>query len=121
MVYGKNRFDLPETNSHLTSHLASLDEESLNILFVEVEGIVNTRPLVVETINDVNSQAALSSSHMLTMKSKVVMPPHGVFRTPTCIPERDGGWYSTSVTSFGVVGERNLLLLFKTGKNGKHH
>ena len=49
---------------------------------VEVEGIVNSRPLVVETINDVNSQAALSPSHILTMKSKVVMPTPGMFGTP---------------------------------------
>ena len=49
---------------------------------VEVEGIVNSRPLVVETINDVNSQAALSPSHILTMKSKVVMPPPDMFGTP---------------------------------------
>ena len=62
-------------------HGVSLDEESLNTLFVEVEGIVNSRPLVVETIN-VNSQAALSPSHILTMKSKVVMPTPGMFGTP---------------------------------------
>ena len=69
-------------SSLMKTHRVSLDEESLNTLFVEVEGIVNSRPLVVETINDVNSQAALSPSHILTMKSKVVMPPPGVFGTP---------------------------------------
>ena len=61
---------------------ASLDEESLNTLFIEVEGIANSIPLVVETINDVNSHAALLPSHILTMKSKVVMTPPSVFRTP---------------------------------------
>ena len=68
-------------SSLMKTHRASLDEESLNTLFVEVEGIVNSRPLVVETIN-VNSQAALSPSHILTMKSKVVMPPPDMFGTP---------------------------------------
>ena len=63
-------------------HGVSLDEESLNILFVEVEGIVNSIPLEVETIDDVNSQAALSPSNILTMKSKVVMPLPGVSGTP---------------------------------------
>ena len=56
----------------MKSHEVSLDEESLNTLFVEVEGIVNSRQLVVEKINDANSQAALSPSHILTMNSKVV-------------------------------------------------
>ena len=49
----------------MKTHGTSLDEKSLNTLFVEEEGIVNSRPLVVETINDVNSQAALSLSHMV--------------------------------------------------------
>ena len=50
-------------------------------MLVEVEGIVNSRPLVVETINNVNSQAAVSPRPALTMKLKVVMPPRGVFGT----------------------------------------
>ena len=69
-------------SSLMKTHGASLDEESLNTLFVEVKGIVNSRPLVVETINDVNSQAPLSPSHILNMKLKLVMPPAGKFRTP---------------------------------------
>ena len=88
---------------------------------VEVEGIVNSRPLVVETINGVNSQAALSPSHILTMKSKVVMPSFGVFGTPNLYCRKRWGRDSISVTSFEVVGKRNFLLLFKTGRNGKHH
>ena len=69
-------------SSLMKTHGASLDEESLNTLFVEVKGIVNSRPLVVETINDVNSQAPLSPSHILNMKLKLVMPPAGMFGTP---------------------------------------
>ena len=68
--------------SLLRTHSSSLDEESLNTLFTEVEAIVNSRPLVVETINDVNSEVALSPSHLLAMKSKVVMPPPGAFGKP---------------------------------------
>ena len=68
--------------SLLRTHSSSLDEESLNTLFTEVEAIVNSRPLVVETINDVNSEVALSPSHFLTINSKVVMPPPGAFGKP---------------------------------------
>ena len=42
---------------------------------VEVEAIVNSRPLAVEV------EAAISPSNLLTMKSKVVMPPPGSFGT----------------------------------------
>ena len=53
-------------------------------LFAEVKTIFNSKPLVfvVETINDVNSEVALSPSHLLTMKSKVVMPPPHAFGKP---------------------------------------
>ena len=53
---------MPETYflSLMKTHGESLDEELLNALFVEVGGIVNSRLLMVETINDVNSEAALS-------------------------------------------------------------
>ena len=60
----------------------SLDKESLSTLFTEVEAIVNSRPMVVEKIDDVKSEVVISPSHILTMKSKVVMPTPGVFGKP---------------------------------------
>ena len=69
-------------SSLIRTHSISLDKESLTTLFAEVEVIVNSRPMVVVSINDVNSEVAISPSHILTMKSKVVMPPPGVFGKP---------------------------------------
>ena len=68
--------------SLIRTHSMSLDKESLSTLFTEVEAIVNSRPKVVETINDVKSEVVISPSHILTMKSKVVMPTPGVFGKP---------------------------------------
>ena len=51
-------------------------------MLTEVKAIISSRPLVVGTINDANSEVTISPSHLLTMKSKVVMPPPGVFGTP---------------------------------------
>ena len=48
-------------SSLLRTQSRSLDEESLNNLFTEVKTIINSRPLVVETISDANSEVALSS------------------------------------------------------------
>ena len=48
----------------------------------EVEGILNSRPLTVETINDPTSFQPLSPINLLTMKSKVVSPPPGKFLKP---------------------------------------
>ena len=46
---------------------------------VECEAILNSRPLTVDTISDVNSPAPLAPANILTMKSKVILPPPGVF------------------------------------------
>ena len=69
-------------SSLVRTNSISHDKESLSTLFAEVEANVNSRPMMVETINNVNSEVKISPSHILTMKSKVVMPPPGVFGKP---------------------------------------
>ena len=66
-------------NSLLKSHTRLLDDESLQTLMAEAEAIVNSRPLTVENINDPGREV-LTSNHLLTMKSNVVMPPFGEFQ-----------------------------------------
>ena len=48
----------------------------------EVGSIINSRPLTVETLSDINSQILLSLSNLLAIKTNVVMPPPGVFMQP---------------------------------------
>ena len=66
----------------LKTHSHSLNDESLRTLRVEVEIIINLRPLIVETISDSKSEKLLSPSNLLTMKTSVVMPPPGEFSKP---------------------------------------
>ncbi|XP_057294388.1 uncharacterized protein LOC130622946 [Hydractinia symbiolongicarpus] len=56
-----------------------LSEESLHTILTEAESIVNSRPLCVEAISDANSATPISPLALLTMKSKVVLPPPGNF------------------------------------------
>ena len=63
----------------LKTHGHSLNDESLRTLMAEVELIINSRPLTVETISDSKSKIRLSPSNVLTMKTSVVMPPPGEF------------------------------------------
>ena len=63
----------------LQQHGTQLDDESLRTLFCEVTAVVNSRPLSVENINDPLSSAPLTPNHLLTMKSKVLLPPPGKF------------------------------------------
>ena len=66
-------------SSLLKEHAARLDDESLRTLLTEVEAIANSRPLSAEGLNDCSIEP-LTPNHLLTMKSKVVLPPPGVFQ-----------------------------------------
>ena len=66
-------------NSLLKTHGASLTDESLQALLTDMEAIVNSRPLTTDVINDLTSPVPLSPINLLTMKSRVDMPPPGVF------------------------------------------
>ena len=63
----------------LKTHRRSLNDEALHTLLIKVEAIVNSRPMTTDTINNIQSHIPLSPSNLLTMKSKVIMPPPGCF------------------------------------------
>ena len=54
-------------NALLKTH-RSLNSEALHTLLIEVEAIVNSQSMTIETINDVQSHVRLSFSNLLTMK-----------------------------------------------------
>ena len=59
---------------------AQLDDESLRTLMCEAEAIVNGRPLTVDSLNDPDSLTPLTPNHILTMISKIILSPPGVFQ-----------------------------------------
>ena len=61
---------------------AQLDDEALRTFPCEVEAIINSRPLTVDNLNDPDSLNPLTPNHLLTMKSKVILPPPGMFQSP---------------------------------------
>ena len=66
-------------SSLLTEHTGRLNDESLRTLLVEVEAIVNSRPLCTDSLSDESSDP-LSPNTLLTQKTKVVLPPPGTFQ-----------------------------------------
>ena len=68
--------------SLLKTHGASLSDESLQTLLIEAGAIVNSHPLTTDLLSGANSLIPLSPINLLTTKSKVVLPPPGVFSTP---------------------------------------
>ena len=69
-------------SSLLSLHWKSLGEESLLTLVAELERILNSWPLTVETISNPTSGFPLAPSNILTMKLKVVMSPPRDFSRP---------------------------------------
>ena len=63
----------------LTQHGSQLDDESLRTFMIEAEAIVNGRPLTVNTLNDPENIQPLTPNMLLTLKTKVVLPPPGSF------------------------------------------
>ena len=76
-------------NGLLNNHGKGLDTESLQTLMVECDTTLDSHTLTVDTITDVNSPAPLAPANILTTKSKVILPPPGVFERPD-IFSRDG-------------------------------
>ena len=60
----------------------SLNDKFLVTLLVEVDSKIISRPLIVETINGIGSEAPLYPNNLLTMKTNVVLPPPGIFSRP---------------------------------------
>lgn len=58
---------------------SQLDDEGL---FCEAMAIVNSRPLTISNLHDPFAPEPITPNHLLTMKSKVVLPPPGEFQTP---------------------------------------
>ena len=66
----------------MRQHGTSLNDEFLVMLLVEVESIINSRPLTVKTINEMGNEASISISLLLTMKTDAVFPPPDIFSCP---------------------------------------
>ena len=64
----------------LKQYFESLDNESWRTLLVEIEGIINSRPITYDKIGDMNSIVPLNSMQLLSMKTKIVMSPPGIFQ-----------------------------------------
>ena len=63
----------------IKQHGHSLDDESLRNLLCEVEAVLNSRPLTIETLSDPLSPP-LTPSTLLTGKTKFILPPPGKFQ-----------------------------------------
>ena len=76
----QTRYSILIPLSLLKAHNKSLTDESFHTLMAEVEGIMSSMPLTVETLSCNTSYKPLSPSDELMMNSKVVLPPAANFQ-----------------------------------------
>ncbi len=67
-------------NALLLQAGTQLDEESLQTFLCETEAIVNSRPLTISNLSTPTEAEPLTPNHLLTMKSRVLLPPPGEFQ-----------------------------------------
>ena len=72
----------------LKTHSSNSNDENLRTLIMETGAIINSRPLTVETLSDVNNEIILSPSHLLTLKTDVILSPPGTFSKPDICSRR---------------------------------
>ena len=65
--------------SMLNQNSSRLDTSTLRTFFYEAMSIVNSRPLSVENLNDPKAPEPLTPNHLITMKSKILLPAPGHF------------------------------------------
>ena len=99
----------------LDSHGTILDDESLRTFMVEAEAIVNSLPLTVENLNYLEP---LTPNHLLTLKSKVVLPPPGNFLRVDTYSKKRWRRVQYLINEFWYRWRKDFLQLCKYDKNG---
>jgi len=79
-----------------------------------VSAVVNSRPLTVENLNDPFSSDPLTPNHLLTMKSKVLLPPPGKFVKPDLYLHRRWRRVQYIVNEFWSRWRKEYLNLLQT-------
>ena len=64
----------------LETNGSQLNDEALRTFMCEAEAVVNSRPLTAGNLTSADTVEALTPNHLLTGKSKVVLPPPGNFQ-----------------------------------------
>lgn len=97
-----------------------LDDKSLRTLMCEVEAVINSRPLTADFLTNPCSQTPLTPNQLLTMKTKVVLPPPGVFPSVDILCKKR--WRCVSniwPMNFGLAGRMDTYLAFSSVRSGQ--
>ena len=104
--------------SLLKTHNTSLNDEFLSNLLIEFEVIATLHPLTTDILIDVHSMIPLSPINLLTLKSRVVMLPPGVFTAPEICYHKHWRRVQLISNEFWRRWRKEVLKHFTADKNG---
>ena len=67
-------------SSLFKTHGSSVNDETFRTIMAEATAIINSRPLTTDSLDRSDDPVPLSPSSLLTMKTKVILPPPGSFQ-----------------------------------------
>ena len=100
----------------LQANGSELNEEALSTFMCEAEAIVNSRPLTIDSLNDPTSLNPLTPNHLLTMKTKVLLPPPCVFQSSDMYCKKR--WRRVQPTNSGEDGRKSTCSICSKDRNG---
>ena len=101
----------------LQKHGESLLDESLRTVLVEIKGIISSKPITCDNMGDVNSIVSLYLMQLLSIKTKIVMPPPGIFQEEDMYCRRYWPRIQHVCNEFWARWKTKFLLHYKHVKN----
>ncbi len=98
-----------------------LDDESLRTFLCEAMAIINSRPLTVDPLGDPSHPEPLTLNHLLTMKSKILLPPPGNFQREDLYSTKRWKRVQHLTNEFWTRWRREFLQGLQTRQKWTHH
>eukprot|EP00112_Aurelia_sp_Birch-Aquarium-sp1_P012818 Seg270.5 transcript_id=Seg270.5/GoldUCD/mRNA.D3Y31 product="hypothetical protein" protein_id=Seg270.5/GoldUCD/D3Y31 len=98
-------------------HGTSLNDEALRTFMAEATGILNSRPLTVDNLNSPDC-LPLSPNNLLTIKTKVILPPPGNFSRVDMYSRKYWRRVQHLADEFGKDGAKNICRISRREPSG---
>lgn len=103
-------------SSLLQTNGFQFNHEALTTFMCVAEAIVNSRPLTTDSLNNPTSLNPLTPNHLLTMKTKVLLPPPFVFQAPDKYRRKHWRRVQHLANEFWIRWKKEYLLNLQQGQ-----
>ena len=105
-------------SSLIRTHGLSLSGEAFCIFMAEVVAVLNSQPLTVGNLSNPDDPSPLCSSQLITLKSKVILPPPGQFLPEDIYSRKQWKRIQHLGNKFGQDGARSTCSHYKFVQSG---